>query len=95
MKIEWRSNVVFRGLISDLLLISVQFFCKKNAIFSIEQKKCRGHEKEDRISVLKVDFNLQISQRNKNIYSSIHFSRIDLVYRKSDNINLFLKLREA
>ena len=34
---------------------------------SIEQQNRKGHEKRDQFLVSKMDFNVQISQRNKNI----------------------------
>ena len=50
-------------------VFQVQFisFVKRNANFTIEQQKFKGHEKCNRYLVSKVEFNFQISQRNENL----------------------------
>ena len=47
--------------------IQVQFisFVKRKANSTIEQQKCKGHEKRGRLLVSKVDLNYQISERSK------------------------------
>ena len=39
---------------------------KRKANSNIEQQKCKGHEKRDRLIISKMDFRNQISQRNKS-----------------------------
>ena len=60
----------------------------------IEQRKCKGHEKRDRILVPKVEFNFQISKRNKKIYLPMQFSQIGLNLSNGVNHKLFLKFKE-
>ena len=43
------------------------FSLLKKANSTIEQHKCKVHEKRDRFHVSKVELNFQISQRNKNL----------------------------
>ena len=65
LKICSRSNLIFRGLSLDFT--SSFPLLKSRAKATIEQRKCKGHEKSDRFPVSKMDFNFQISQRNKKI----------------------------
>ena len=59
------SNLLFRGLSSDFLCEFISSV-KRIAISTIiEQQKCEGHEKRDRLAVLKLEFENRISQRNK------------------------------
>ena len=46
---------------------SVISFGKWKANSTIEQLKCEGHEKLNRLQVSKVEFNFLISQRNRNL----------------------------
>ena len=39
---------------------------------NIEEQKCKCHEKRDRLLVSKVEFNLQISQRNIRLPIDTH-----------------------
>ena len=43
-------------------LSSAHLFFKRKANSTIEQQKCKGHEKRDQLLVSKVEFNFQISQ---------------------------------
>ena len=66
LKICSGSNLLFRGVNFDLFSSSVHFFLARRANSTVEQQKCKGHEKHDRLLVSKVEFNFQISHRNKN-----------------------------
>ena len=43
---------------------------------AVEQLKCKGSEKRDWLLFLKMEFNYQISHRNKYLYLLIQFSQI-------------------
>ena len=58
-------NFFFRGLTCDFLS-SVHFYCLKEGKPTMEQQKCKGHEKRDRLLISKMEINYQISQRNKS-----------------------------
>ena len=51
------------NVVKSLVSVVIIFFREPNS--TIEQQKCEDHKKSDRLLVLKVDFNFQISQRNK------------------------------
>ena len=57
----------------------VQFvsFDKRKANSTIEHRKCKGHEKLDRLLTSKIEFNYQISQRNnKNPINPVFSNRV-------------------
>ena len=56
-----RKTLIFRGLTFDFFS-----FVKRKANSTIERQKCKGHEKPDRLLISLMEFNYQISQRNKN-----------------------------
>ena len=49
-KIWSHSILIFRGLIFDLFISSLHFF-KRKANSTIQQQKCKGHEKRDRLLI--------------------------------------------
>ena len=67
--------LLFSGKVFEFVQAQIiYFFCgltfdfvKRNAISTIEQRKCKGHEKDDRLLISKMEFNVQIRQRNKNV----------------------------
>ena len=65
LKICSGSNLTYRGLTFDFFLFSVHFLFKRQANSTIEQLKCEGHKKRDRLLISKVKFNFEISQRIK------------------------------
>ena len=85
------SNLFFRDLTSELFLSSVHFFSfvKRKANYIIEQQKCKRHKKRNRPLVSIMEFNFQISQRNKKIYLLIQFSQIGFLLSKKINHKLF------
>ena len=66
-----RSNLIFRGLTQIFQLISL---VKRKVNPTIEQQIYKGLDIIDRLLVLKMDFNFQISQRNKKNAVSTQFS---------------------
>ena len=46
------SVLVFRGL--SMIFLKVQFLVERKANFTIEQLKCKGHKKCDRLRLLKI-----------------------------------------
>ena len=64
-----------------LVVIFIILFVKRKANFSIEQQKCKGHEKLDRPLVSKIEF--KISQRNEK---KLPF---DSVFSNGVNFKLF------
>ena len=60
------SILIFRGLTCDFSLSSVHLYFKRKANSTIEQQNCKGHEKRDRLLILKEEINFQISQLNKS-----------------------------
>ena len=56
----------FRGLIFDFFLGSLFSLVKRKPNSTIDQLKCKRYEKRGRILIPRVEFNLQISQWNKN-----------------------------
>ena len=65
---------------SEVQCFSKKCFVKRKAKFTIEQQKWKGHEKCDRLLILKMERNNQISQRNKSL-------RIDPVFSNWVNFN--------
>ena len=49
------------------------FFVQRKANFTIEQQKCKGHKKRDRLLISKREFNFKISQRNNKFNLLIQF----------------------
>ena len=70
-----RSNLIFRGLTQIFQLISL---VKRKVNPTIEQQTYKGIDIIDRLLVLKMDFNFQISQRNKKNAFSTQFSQMGL-----------------
>ena len=56
---------------------------KKKANSTIEQQKCKSHEKRDRLLISKMEINYQISQRNKSLPIDPVFSNWVDFYQKS------------
>ena len=65
-KICSRSILIFRGLTCDFFLVQFISIVKRKANSTIEQSNCKGHEKRDRLLILKMEINYQIYQRNKS-----------------------------
>ena len=60
------SNLLFRGFtLISFFLVQFTSFVERNANSTIEQQKCKVHEKRDRILNSKMEFNYQISQKIK------------------------------
>ena len=56
-KVCSRSNIIFRGLLSDIFfLVKFISFVKRKANSTIDEQKCKGHEKRDQLLVSKVFF---------------------------------------
>ena len=64
LKIYSGANLLVRGLTYDIAQVQLISFFKRKANSKFELRKCKGHEKRDRILVSKVEFIFQISQRN-------------------------------
>ena len=79
-----------------LISFELQFisFVKRKENSTMEQRKCKGHEKRDRLLVTKVVFNFQISLRNWKLIYWSSFSNwvtfIKRVAKKSYHCDLFL-----
>ena len=68
----------------DFFISSVHFILfnrKPNS--TIEQQKCEGHDKLDRLLVSNVEVNFQISQRNKKLPLDLVFSILGYINQKS------------
>ena len=50
------SNILFQGLTFVFFSGSVHYLVKRKANSTIEQRKCKGHEKRDRFLICKMDF---------------------------------------
>ena len=70
--------MIWFGLTFQVQCISI---VKRKTNSPIEQQKCKGHEKRDRLLISKMEINHQISQRNKSCLL-IQFSQIGLVFTK-------------
>ena len=79
---------LFCGLTFDFLLSSV---VKRKANSTIEQSKCRSHEKRNQILVSKMVFSFEFSQRNKKFtYRHIFSFRPNLNNKSSSYFILIL-----
>ena len=58
--------LTFRGLTCDFFKVQRISIIKRKANFFIEQQNCIGHEKRDRLLILKMEINYLISQRNES-----------------------------
>ena len=79
-KIYSCSILIFRGFeLYFFFQVQSISFVKMKANSAIEQQNCKGHEKRDRLLISKMEFNYQISHRNKSF-----------TYRSSSQIGLIL-----
>ena len=67
-------NLIFRSL--NLIALKLRFisFVKRKANSTIEQKRCKCHEKRDRLLVLKMEFNLRFPSGIKSLLIGPVFS---------------------
>ena len=87
-KVCLRSVLIFRCLTCD-------FFFKFSAFLlsSIEQQKCKIHEKRDRLLISKMELNYHISQRNKSSRTDPVFS-IWVDFGKKVHHKVFYKYKD-
>ena len=56
-----KSFLIFRGLTCVFFRVQCISIVVKKANSTIEQQKCKGHEKRDRLPISKMEINYQIS----------------------------------
>ena len=88
------SNSLFRGWTFHFFLNSF-FFVKRKVKLHYRTVKCKAHEKRDWLQVSKVEFNFQISQRNKKTYLLIQFSRIGLIFIENAPVANYFRNSES